>query len=39
VEAAVAVHFLQQDHLLVVNLADDDAFQIHLDWHGSLAFT
>ena len=36
--AAVAVDFLEHDDLLLVDLADDDPLQLHLDRHGSLAF-
>ena len=37
-EAALAVHLAQHDHLLVVDLVDDNALQLHLDGHGSLSF-
>src|SRR5262249_25569919 len=33
-EAAVAFHFLQHDDLLVVDFADNDPLQFHLDLHG-----
>ena len=36
-EAALALHLLQHDDLLVVDLADDDPLQFHLHGHGSLA--
>src|SRR5208337_1068532 len=37
-KAPVAFHFFQHDYLLIVDLADDDPFQFHLDRHGSLTF-
>src|SRR5262249_46372860 len=32
-KTAVALHLFQHDDLLIVNLADDDALQFHLDGH------
>jgi hypothetical protein len=31
-------HLLQRDHLLLVDLADDDPLEFHLDGHGGHAF-
>src|SRR5262249_7344562 len=38
-KAAVAFHFLEHDHLLIMDLADNDPLQFHLDRHCSLSFT
>src|SRR5262249_24914504 len=37
-EAALALDFFEHYHLLVVDFADDDALQLHVLWHGRLAF-
>src|SRR5262249_32071589 len=37
-EDAIAVDFLEPNHLVVDDFADDDPFQLHLDRHVSLAF-
>src|SRR5262249_27498542 len=37
-ETALAVHLLEHDDLLLVDLADDDPLQLHVNGHGGLAF-
>ena len=37
-ETAVSLEFLQDDELRIVDLADDDPLEFHLNRHGKLAF-